>query len=233
MYGITYNNKHSFKDFGIKMLSQRIIQPPIKKKINVTVPFMSGSYDFSDIYNSNHFEERVLEYQFLIKTTSVEALEIKRITIENWLLSGNQKTILKDDILRGYYYLAECTEVQAEEVDCMAKITVLFTAYPFKICEACEGELLWDSFNFELDMLQKTKFEIDGQKKVAIYNQSIVNVTPFIICDAPFKIKKNDMYYEIPTGTVNDYRFELEPGINNLIIKGKGNIEFRFRKEVL
>ena len=159
MYGIVYNNKHSFREFGLTMLSQREMQPPAKKKITVTVPFMSGSYDFSNLYNSSHFEERTLEYRFLTKVANVEALEAKKIAIENWLLNGNQKTVLKDDTLKGYYYLAECTNVQVEEMHTIGKIKALFTAYPFKICEDYEGKLLWDNFNFELDVLQETKFQ--------------------------------------------------------------------------
>ena len=33
MYGITYNNKHSFRDLGITILNTRVIETPSKIKI--------------------------------------------------------------------------------------------------------------------------------------------------------------------------------------------------------
>ena len=49
MYGITYNNKHSFNDLGLTVLNTRVIETPSKIKITETVPFMNGSYDFSNL----------------------------------------------------------------------------------------------------------------------------------------------------------------------------------------
>jgi hypothetical protein len=48
VYGITYNNKHSFNDLGLTVLNTRGIETPSKIKITETVPFMNGSYDFSN-----------------------------------------------------------------------------------------------------------------------------------------------------------------------------------------
>ena len=67
MYGITYNNKHSFNDLGLTVLNTRVVETPSKIKITETIPFMNGSYDFSNLYGSNCYTERKLEYEFLIK----------------------------------------------------------------------------------------------------------------------------------------------------------------------
>ena len=43
----------------------------------------------------------------------------------------------------------------------------------------------------------------------------------------------NNKKYHVNTGTSKDTRFKFNPKVNNLIIKGHGHIQFKFRKEVL
>ena len=233
MYGITYNNKHSFNDLGLTVLNTRVIETPNKIKITETIPFMNGSYDFSNLYGSNCYTERQLEYEFLIKSNNSTELEYQRIKIENWLLSSNTKTPLIDDNIIGYYYNAECIGVEFEDMNNTGKLKAIFIAYPFRISTECEGNNLWDSFNFELDVLQDTKFTVSGVSNVSIYNSSVIDIEPEIIVSSQFEITLDNKKYTVEAGTSKDYRFKLRKGINNLTLKGNGTIEFRFRKEVL
>ena len=233
MYGITYNNKHSFNDLGLTILNTRVIETPSKVKITENIPFSNLTYDFSNLYGSNCYSERKLEYEFLIKTHNNMELEFKRMLIDQWLLSSNSKTQLFDDNIPGYYYLAECVSVEFEDLVKTGKLKAIFTAYPFRIGEAYEGNSLWDNFNFELDVLQDTKFTVNGSSNVNIYNPSIIDIEPNIIASSQFEIVLDNKKYTVGYGTSKDYRFKFKPGNNNLILKGNGTIEFRFRKEVL
>ena len=149
MYGITYNNKHSFNDLGLTVLNTRVIKTPSKIKITETIPFSNITYDFSNLYGYNCYSERKLEYEFLIKANNSIQLEFKRIEIENWLLSSNSKTSLVDDNIEGYYYNAECTSVEFEDMNNIGKLKAIFIADPFRIGSHYEGCELWDCFNFE------------------------------------------------------------------------------------
>ena len=233
MYGITYNNKHSFNDLGLTILNTRVIETPSKVKITENIPFSNLTYDFSNLYGSNCYSERKLEYEFLIKTHNNMELEFKRMLIDQWLLSSNSKTQLFDDNIPGYYYLAECVSVEFEDLVKTGKLKAIFTAYPFRIGEAYEGNSLWDNFNFELDVLQDTKFTVNGSSNVNIYNPSIIDIEPSIIASSQFEIVLDNKKYTVGYGTSKDYRFKFKPGNNNFTLKGNGTIEFRFRKEVL
>ena len=233
MYGITYNNKHSFNDLGLTILNTRVIETPSKIKVTQTIPFSNITYDFSNLYGSNCYTERKLEYEFLIKANSSVQLEFKRMQIENWLLSSNGKSELFDDNIEGYYYNAECISTDFEDMNNIGKLKAIFTAYPFKISSEYEGNNLWDSFNFELDVLQDTKFTVNGTSSVSIYNSSVIDVEPEIIASNGFEITLDNKKYTVETGVSKDYRFKLKSGINNLTLKGNGTIEFKFRKEVL
>ena len=233
--GITLNNLHSYKDFGL-ILTDRYITTPSKIKVKKSVPFLNGYYDFSNINGSECYNERTLKYTFLLKCNSIMEFEYKYINILKWIVHGNKKT-LRDDFIKGYYFLAECEgDVDDKRFDPNKKhgfITITFTAYPFKIGESYEGNNLWDEFNFELDVLQDTSFNISGSKDVSIYNVSAINIVPVVICSSNMEVIKDDVTYMFKHGTSEDYRFELSVGENNMLIKGNGSIEFKFRKEVL
>lgn len=233
MYGITYNGKHS-EELNIKILNTRVVEPPLKNKITLTIPFMNGEYDFSNIYGATNYSTRVLEYEFLLKAKDSILLEAKRMQVENWLLARNEKTVLKDDNLKGYYYMAECTETEFEEKNNIGVLRATFNAYPFKIGEDFEGYLKWDNFNFELDVLQTTRFLVEGGKKeIALYNQGIKDVSPAIESTGEFTVTLRSSTHKIEKG-VKDYpNIKLQRGLNYLQVEGNGTIAFLFRKELL
>jgi phage-related protein len=233
MYGITFNGRHSFNDMGYKILSNREIKSPSKIKVKKSVPYMNGSYDFSNLYGGNCFTDRVLEYTFLLKATSNKNLEAVRMDCENWLMGTNKQTKLIDDNVNLYYYLAECENIEFEDMGLVGKLTATFNAYPFRLYGWVEGNDLWDRFNFELDVSQEVKFDIEGSKDIVLYNQGATHVKPTIIASNDMEIVKDDVTYSIEKGTTNDWRFVLDVGENPITIKGTGTIEFEFRKEVL
>lgn len=231
MLGITKGNKHSYNDFGVTIKSKKIGNPK-KNKIKESVPFMHGSYDFSLLYGEQSYSERELKYVFNIISTTKQSLNLKKIRLQNWLLEGGQQKIY-DDTIPGYYFLAECTDTDFSENGNIGELTATFTAYPFKICEKEEGNLLWDEFNFELDILQDNKFEVNGTKNVTLYNVGAKESIPMIICSNDMDIIKNGTTYKLKTGQSKDYRFSLDIGENKLTINGTGTIEVKFIKELI
>ena len=233
MYDIAFNNKHSFNDLGLKRINSKEHKAPDKNKIYATVPFLNGSYDFSNIYGGSTYSDRELNYSFLVEVENEEVMNYKKIAIENWLFGTNKKTKLIDEDLKGYYYLAECIEIDFDNYYSFGLIDVKFSAYPFKIGESYEGNNLWDDFNFELDVLQDTKFTVNGISEISIYNSSSIDIEPVIVASSKFEIVKGSKAYIVEIGESKDYRFKLSKGGNKLTLKGNGSIEFKFRKEVL
>lgn len=233
MYGITFNNKHSFRDFNIKVLNTREIKTPSKRKILETIPFFNGDYDFSNLYGGTTYDNRQLVYEFIVRSSNQQQLEYKRMNIENWLMGTNEKTKLIDDNTPNFYYLAECIDLDFEDMYVNGTIKATFDAYPFRIGANYEGNNLWDNFNFESDVLQDTKFTVNGYANVNIYNSSAIDIEPAIIASSEFEIIKDSKKFIVEAGESKDYRFKLKKGENNITLKGNGTIEFRFRKEVL
>ena len=231
MLGITIGDKHSYKDFGLTIVSKNIGTPK-KKKIKETVPFMNGTYDFSSIYGEQCYEERELTYKFNLISNSKIQLSMLNTLITNWLMN-NFKTELYDDSIPGFYFMAECEEVDFDENRKDGILTVKFNSYPFKISTNYEGSDIWDIFNFELDYVQDTKFNVNRIKNIEIFNNSAIGVYPEVICDSDIYVTKNNIKYKFQKGTTKDFRFKLDKGYNNLTLEGNGAVEFLFKKEVL
>lgn len=102
MLGIKKDNKHSYNDFGIKILS-RSISIPSKRKIKDTVPFMNGSYDFSLLYGEQTYDEREITYTFSLPKKDKVKLNMLKIKIIEWLYDGIQSK-LYDDQIPGFYF---------------------------------------------------------------------------------------------------------------------------------
>lgn len=230
MYGIKYKEKHSYNDFGLTVAAKSI-SPPTKKKIKSTIPYMQGSYDFSNLYGEQTYEERKLNYTFNLIAKSKLELNIKKIQILDWLMNS-YKTKLEDDVILGYYFLAECENVNFKENGDEAEIEASFVAYPFKISSYEEGRSLWDTFNFELDYMQDTEFIVRESKNINLYNNSVRKITPTVVCSSDFNVVKDNTTYNFKAGETREWKFNLNIGLNELVLNGTGSIKFIFRKEV-
>lgn len=230
----TFNGLNSFKDFDLTIDKRRIGNPSKIKRIE-RVPFSNTVYDFSNLYNGQEFEERIIEYDVNValgdKSRSFYTYETQVI---NWLMSKSGKQVLTDSLVPGYYFLAEVVEgTNTDFLFVGGKANITFTAYPFKISELPEGNDIWDTFNFLLDYAQDTKFEVSGSKSVTLYNRSATTIIPQIIASNDMTIKRGNTIYEIPTGTTKSHDFMLNQNKNNLTIEGNGTIEFVFYKELI
>lgn len=229
--GIIKGNKHSFKDFNLT-IAEKSIGNPKKNKIKETVPYMNGSYDFSLLYGEQTYEERELSYTFNVIGHSKISLNILKIRILEWLNEGSQEP-LYDDAIPGFYFLAECESVDFDEYYRDGQITAKFTAYPFKISTLQDGHDIWDDFNFELDMIQDTIFEVNGYKNITLYNNGYTGINPTVICSNDIEVTKGNSIYKFKPGEAKAWAFKLDKGLNTLTIKGTGTIEFKWCKEVL
>lgn len=237
MYGFKFNGRHTFDDFGITVSSKNVGYPD-KKKIKVAIPFSNVEYDFSELYGDQTYTERpitfvlnVIDKHVLNDTQRVNTLETSLV---NWLMNSNGKQRLYDDATPGYYYLAEVEGgLDFDELWNHGTLTVEFTAYPFMIAELEEGNDIWDTFNFELDVAQVTEFKANGTLDVILYNVGTPGLNPKITTSAPMEIVKDNITYNLPSGTSQSDDFKLSSGENKLTIKGNGTIKFTFFKELI
>lgn len=236
-YGIWFNGRHTYDDFGIT-IADKDIGYPDKEKIKIKVPFSNTEYDFSELYGDQTYTERNLKYTLnvLDKHRNIDMLEVNTIetSLSNWLMNSNGKQRLYDDAMPSYYYLAEVEKgLDFEELRNYGTLTVEFTAYPFMVAEHAEGNDLWDPFNFELDVFQQVEFAVSGTLDITLYNVGTPNITPGIEASSSLEVVKDNTTYQIPAGKSESIDFVLSSGENDLTIKGNGTIKFLFYKELI
>lgn len=235
MRGFEFNGKHSYKDFGLKIVSKEVGNPEANL-IFEEVPYMNGSYDFSMLYDEISYKERTLQYEFWVIKEDKQRMNILKIQLMNWLKVSEKKKLI-DDAIPGFYFMAQVQNIEFTEENRIGYITITFTAYPFKIRTANEGQIPWDDFIFPLDVMQRCKFDILGQQEIRIYNEGSRKITPRIEASIDFDLLKGGRSYLVQTGTTEDPRFKLDTGENILTVVGRdvanGTIEFIFTREVL
>lgn len=235
MYGIRFNGKHSYEDFGMT-IAEKNAGYPDKEKIKAKIPFSNVEYDFSEIYGEQTYSNRSLTYTFNVisKKPTTQKINAIETNLSNWLMNSNGKQRLYDDSMPNYYYLAEVEGgLNFAELWNHGKLTVTFTAYPFMISELEEGHDIWDEFNFELDVSQITEFEVNGSLEVVLYNVGTPNLSPELEATSPMEIVKDGVAYSVPIGKSKSSDFKLITGENDLTITGNGTIKFLFYKELI
>ncbi|WP_142344636.1 phage tail protein [Bacillus cereus] len=232
--GIEFNNKHSYRDFGLT-IADKTIGYPSKIKRTERIPFSNTVYDFSNLYGGQEYTERELTYTFNVlgPNRTKQEYVVLQTEVINWLFRTAGKVPLRDEDFPGYYFLAEVVS-RPESVYKMVggTLTITFTAYSFQIAEE-EGNDLWDPFNFLLDHAQPTEFSIYGANTVFLYNESVASVYPVIRASAPMQVVMGNTTYQVPAGESNAYELALQAGDNTLKILGHGIISFHFHKEIL
>lgn len=229
--GIKYIDKHSYKDLGL-ILIRKNIDNPKKIKTLETVPGQNGSYDFSEIFGDQTYEERSLEYVFSGKATTRYELNLLRTELTNFFMNAGKEKLYDDDLV-GWYFLAECIDMDFEMHQTDFEITLKFKAYPFMLKKNFEGADIWDEFNFILDYAQTTQYNVIGSKDIILYNNGSCNVVPTILTTSKFELTINNEIYKISPGETRDFRIILKKGENIVNLKGSGKIEFIFRMELI
>ena len=228
--GFTFNGKHNTEMNAV--MHSKSIQPPPKKKIKESVPFMHGSYDFSTVGSNGEivYSEREITIILGLPSNTKEKLQTLYSSVLEWL-EDTPRQELRFDVIKDYYYLAEVEEVSSfAELMSFGTLTVKFTAYPFKLSIDYVGDDIWDTFNFEEDIVQSNEFDVVGTKNITLYNPGRL-ITPIINCSSAMTLIKGSKSYNLLVGNNRPYSFKLDSLYNNITINGTGRIHFMFRKE--
>lgn len=231
-YGFETLGQHT-TDFGLFCVDHSI-GFPTKKKTLVQVPFSNDIYDFSNVYGGQTFTTRPLSFKFLFYGKEKDDMYRVWTKVANWLMSGYTKLPLYDDKMKRYYYLAEVSEIQDfEDAFDEGYLTIDFECYPFRVYQLKEGNDIWDSFDFELDIAQTTTFNISGKQEVTLYNLGVSSIKPTIKTSSPMTIVQGSNQFEVPQGVSSSTRFRLLSGENRFSIQGNGSISFEWYKELI
>lgn len=125
----------STEDLGI-IVAEGNPGTPAPRIISETVPYRDGDYDFSRADGVLHYNNRTMQYAFVVRGATPEETQDRLSEALSWLNSGGE---MRDEYLDGWVFdNARCTSADVEylsEDRCIAKITAAFTALPWLISE--------------------------------------------------------------------------------------------------
>lgn len=152
-------NGKSTRDFGLTIGRGVEIGYPDKNKKIEPLAWTNEQYDFSNLYGSQQYTNRLLKFPIHIMNKSESSIYFQNTKILNWLMSVGRQPFYYSEI-PGYYFMAEV--VSDVEYDLRhvhdGVLEIVFECYPFMIDRMPEGHDIWDLFNFDLDVSQPTKF---------------------------------------------------------------------------
>lgn len=145
MNGVTFENLHSFSDFGL-LLKSKVIGIPSAKTNFVEVPFRDGSIDMTESLSDEiKYDDRPLEFTFTAMNSLYSWASILS-DVTNAIHGKRMKIILDDDA--SFYYVGRV------EVDSWSSDKQLGTIVIKAKCEPYKYDINlvndeWDSFDFE------------------------------------------------------------------------------------
>ena len=211
--GIRVGGKHSFDDFGL-VINSREIGYPQKQSIRKTVPFMNGFYDYTNLYGSPAWGERVITYSFDVTGFTVEEMEAERQEVVNWLCNIHDEDIF-DDAFPDYHFRGSFEEIGTSEDGEQSTISFSFVCYPFRIQNTPHVR----------------KMANDGTLSIVNGGQPVrLKVTTTTPCTVTY----GGEVYNVPAKVIEYDLFMLECGANNVdVVLNGGSIEFSWQEEVL
>ncbi|MCO8294912.1 phage tail family protein [Tetragenococcus halophilus] len=234
--GITFNGLHSYKDLGL-LIEEKEIGNPEKEKALVKVPFSDVEYDFSELYGDQNMSTRTLSYTFNVydaKHETIDRMIHLKIQALNHFMNVNKMIELYDDDYPNWHFLAEVRNAPSfSEIRNLGELTIEFEAYKFMIGNEIEGNDIWDIFDFDFDVAQTTKVNIDTFRQVFLINNSPTVVSPTIKASSDFVVEFNSVTYIVEKGWSSDPDFRLYKRLNVLNVTGEGTIEFSWNKEMI
>lgn len=126
--GIAVNGKHSYHNFGLRMLKRNIGAAP-KDDYTERVPYSSVTHDFSRLCGSPTYGERTLSYTFEYMDFHTEWAEERLFAILEWLHFAG-RIDLYDDMLPNHHFGVREPAVSHSESHGVYTINVSFKAAP-------------------------------------------------------------------------------------------------------
>lgn len=236
--GLEINEYIQFMKFNSKneklYLIERNAPTPDEKEILKDIPFKQGVLDFSALLGSRVFKNREIEYVFMLFNTPYERRKIVERNIKQKLMVHSRNKLF-DTHDGNYYWLGKCKSVEVENGERFnqLKVTITFDCYPYMFSHIDYFDDYWDTFEFDEDVANYTKYVVDGSLDFPLFNAGSV-VKPKITVNSRFSVKVNDeepIVFE--TGSKQDYYLSLRPGVNDVHVEGTGTIKFHYQKEVM
>jgi len=205
-YGATINGHHTYKDLGLVIGNNDIVQPPTPKINIIDIPGSSHRLDLTETLTGRvEYEGRSLKFEFGIQMPKEEWAGVcKNVML---LFHGKKVRVILDSEPE-YYYEGRASISGFDRVGTIGTFTMSIDAeaYKYDINDSL-GNWEWDSFNFETGIAREySDIAVDGSTNLLIQGSDIPMIPTFTVTNYS---NEKDAYIRY-----NSVRYNLQPGKN-------------------
>lgn len=230
IYGVTFNGKHSWKDYGLKWMAPFVIESPKEKRYSVEIPARNGKLDLTKFLTGDdvQYENRTMGFAFEYEGDYTK-WDIVADKIENDL-HGQLCGIIPDNRPDFVYYGVVTVNTKKETLESSCEIEILVDAEPYKYERYGSLEpWVWDTFCFEDGIIRDYRdLEVNGTMVLMIPGRR-KKVVPVFECSESMVLEYHSISYTLPKGKSKVMDLQLGAGEHILTFQGEGTVSVDYR----
>lgn len=175
--GVLIGEKHTFKDWGLSLMSIDISEPETITHI-VEIPGRRTALDLTEaVYGEPTYKNRTITMNFIHDRNKYPGWHGLDSLIRNYCHGKRMKIILDTD--PGWYWIGRISVASKKEMVWLTEYVITASVEPYKYAVLSTlDDWLWDTFSFRTGVIRHYKDLIIPESKVITVIGSPVPVTP-------------------------------------------------------
>lgn len=232
MNGVTFGEKHSFKDWGLYLKSRPVISPPMAKTNYYDLPGADGQLDLTEALTGDvKYDMRKITCEFVALNARSRWDMIYSDILD--YLQGEDLIFFKDEepcyIYKGRF---QVNDWQSDKKSALLVIEGLVEPYKQDRYSSLE-DWVWDTFRFEDGVIREYKdIEIDGEYSMEIPGARMKVIPTFTVAsedEAGLTMTCNGKSYDLVDGANIVPYIEIDKNGVLLEFTGKGTVSIEYR----
>lgn len=228
MFGVKFDDKHTYTDFGLCCTGLEIGLPTVKKH-TVNLKGADGFLDLTEVFGRTLYGNRKLLFRFDHEERNyTEWMETVTQAV-NYLHGKKRKIILDNDA--SYYYEGRAICRILKDNKAFSTLTVDVDAAPYKreLHDSADYCWIWDTFSFINGIIREYYDIVVDESYTLVVMGSEMPVMPVFYSSAPMTVTFNGREYALQAGETRPYGMVIEDGPNVLTFTGRGVVSISYR----
>lgn len=232
MNGVTFGDKHSYRDWGLILKSRPVISPPSPKTLYIDIPGSDGVLDLTESLTGEvKFENRTITCEFNVIDSRKRWSNIYS-EILDYLHGQRIKIILDEDPT--YYYVGrfQVNEWKSDKVTSLITIEGNVEPYKLEICSSLD-DWEWDSFNFETGIIRQWKdLTVGDSLTITVVGTRKTVVPSFIVQSndgSGMTVTFDGRTYNLSDGVNRVVNINIKQETQTLVFTGNGTVSIDYR----
>lgn len=234
-HGITFGDKHTWKDWKIVPTSRPVFNPPDPKYVMIDIPGSDETVDMTEsLTGFVHYNRRKGSFEFQVENRNPWQSVYEEII--NFIHGQKMRAILDDDPAYFYEGRFKVNEWQSNEFKSLIVIDYDVDPYKYELASSVEP-WLWDPFNFNTGIIREyADLQVDGELDLTIigYRKPVV---PKLIVTVPsgrtLTVTFNGATFTLASGSSRILNIVITDGENELHFEGYGTVSVDYRGGLL